>query len=370
MKLKIDEHFYFLLFLGIYHLLFVFISFDYVTKNGGDSFLYWFQTESTQHKSWFDFFNYGTDAILFLNYPFAKVLSIPFFFGFFIYALIGFFGFIQLYRLALLMLQSEVFSKTTKYLLYAFLLLPNTHFWTAIIGKEAIIFAALSTLLLKACQQKFNSIGFVLSFCIIFIIRPHLAFMLLFTLLIVLLLSARFDWKQKGITLVSISLMLGVSFYMFLQLSEIKRLNWSRIQRFNLGSLRSFEDSGSFVPIESYSFPMKLFTFYFRPLFENPDNFFYWVLSLENSLLLVLISVGVLMTVKYRSIFSKDDFSKFIVLFCLIGGLLFTQRYSGLGIFVRTKIMFIPYLGVVLIAYINKFWNKKYKPTLENITNE
>src|SRR5690606_7722090 len=99
MKFKIDQHFYFLLFLGIYHLFFVFISFDYVTKNGGDAFLYWFQTESTQHKSWFNFFNYGTDALLFLNYPFAKLLSIPFFFGFILYALIGFFGFVQLYRL-------------------------------------------------------------------------------------------------------------------------------------------------------------------------------------------------------------------------------------------------------------------------------
>lgn len=370
MKLKIDEHFYFLLFLGIYHLFFVFISFDYVTKNGGDAFLYWLQTESTQHKSWFDFFSYGTDAVLFLNYPFAKLLSISFFFGFVLYALIGFFGFIQLYRLALLMMRSEEMTKASKYLLYAFLLLPNTHFWTAMIGKEAIIFAALSTLFLKAYQQKFTSVAFVLSFLIVFIIRPHVAFMLLFTLLIVLLFSSKMNVKQKTITFGSISAMLLISFYMFLQLSEIKRLDWSRIQRYNLFSLRSFEGSGSFVPIENYSYPMKLFTFYFRPLFENPDNLIYWVLSVENSFLLMLLSVGVFLVVKYRSIFCKDDFSKFIILFCLIGGLLFTQRYSGLGIFVRTKIMFLPYLGIVLIAFINKFWNEKYKPTLEKQNNE
>lgn len=370
MKFKIDEHFYFLLFLGIYHLFFVFISFDYVTKNGSDSFLYWFQTESTQHKSWFEFFNYGTNAVLFLNYPFAKILSIPFFFGFLLYSLIGFFGFIQLYRLALLIMNKTVIPKAIKYLLYTFLLLPNTHFWTSMIGKEAIIFAALSTLFLKAYQQKFTSVGFILSFLVVFVIRPHVAFMLLLALLFVLLFSSKMNGKQKTITFGGVSLMLLISFFMFLQLSEIKRLDWSRIQRYNLVSLRSFEGSGSFVPMENYSYPMKLFTFYFRPLFEKFDNLYFWGLNIENAFWLLLILFGIFLFVNYRSIFWKDDFAKFIVFFCLIGGILFTQRYSGLGIFVRTKIMFLPYLGLLIIAYFHHYYKEKYKPTLENQHNE
>jgi hypothetical protein len=370
MKYKIDEHFYFLLFLGIYHLFFVFISFEYVTKNGGDSFLYWFQTESTQHKSWLDFFNYGTDAVLFLNYLFAKVLSIPFFFGFVLYALIGFFGFVQLYRLALRMMNKTGMPKATKYLLYTFLLLPNTHFWTALIGKEAIIFAALSTLFLKVYQQKFTAVGCILSFLIILVVRPHLAFMGLFTLLVVLLFSSKISFKQKTISVASILTLLFITFYMFLQLAEIERFDWERMQRFNLASLRSFEGSGSFVSIESYSYPMKLFAFYFRPFFENIDHPFYFILSIENGLLLALTIFGLMLLIKYRSIFIKDDFAKFIVFFCLIGGILFTQRYSGLGIFVRTKIMFLPYLGLLIIAYFHHYYKEKYKPTLENQHNE
>lgn len=370
MKYKIGEHFYFLLFFGIYHLFFVFISFEYVTKNGGDSFLYWFQTESTQHKSWFDFFNYGTDALLFLNYPFAKLLSIPFFFGFILYTLIGFFGFIQLYRLALLMIKRELLPKATQYLLYAFLLLPNAHFWTALIGKEAIIFAALSTLFLKAYQQKLTSAGSVFSFLILLVVRPHVAFMLLFTLALVMLLSSKFNFKQKAIRFISIAIPLFVSFYMFLQLAEIKWFDWSRIQRFNLGSLRSFEGSGSFVPIESYSIPMKVFTFYFRPFLENVDHLFYLILSIENVFFLLLIITGLVMIIKYRFVFHHDDFSKFVIVFCIVGGMLFTQRYSGLGIFVRTKVMFLPYLGVVMIAYLNHYLNEKNRITIETYQHE
>jgi len=358
MKFKRHEHFYFLLFLGIYHLSFVFLSYSHIFKNGGDAFGYWFQTDSMQHKSWFDFFGYGTDAVLFLNYPLVNWFSISFFWGFMIYGIIGFLGFIQLYRLALVMINATVLPSYTKYLLYAFLLLPNTHFWTAMIGKEALVFAALATLFLKAYQQKYTSILFILSFLLIFIVRPHVAFMLLLTFGIVLLFSSKVTLKNKIITLGTTLLLLSVSFYMFLQLSEIKRLDWSRIQRFNLGSLRSFEGSGSFVPMETYSIPIKLFSFYFRPFFENTNDWHYIVMSMENLVTMLLIIAGTFAFSISRNTLRNYDFIIFIFLFCVIAGLLFTQRYAGLGLFARTKIMILPFLGVTFISIINIHWEK------------
>ena len=44
-----------------------------------------------------------------------------------------------------------------------------------------------------------------------------------------------------------------VLFYMVLTLSKIKYLDWERIVRFNRGSVLSFSDSGSYVPMETYS---------------------------------------------------------------------------------------------------------------------
>ncbi len=359
MKFKRDQHFYFLLFLGIYHLFFVFISYDYLLQNGGDALDYWFQTSSAQGQSWFDFFGYGTDAILFINYPLVNWFGISLLGGFLIYGLIGFLGFIQLYRLALLMLNTVVLPSFTKYILYAFLLLPNTHFWTAMIGKEALVFTALATLFLKAYQQKYSSLLFILSFLLIFLVRPHVAFMLVLTFGIVTLFSSKVMLKNKLISLGTTLLLLSVSFYMFLQLSEIKRLDWSRIQRFNLGSLRSFEGSGSVVPMETYSYPMKLFTFYFRPFFEKSANPYYLILSVENLFTLILIAAGTVALVYYRKKIKNFEYIAFIILFCILAGLLFTQRYAGLGILVRTKIMLLPFLGITLISVLNVYWNER-----------
>lgn len=359
MKFKRNQYFNFIFFLGIYHLFFVFLTYNYLLKNGGDAFFYWFQTNSTDNKPWFDFFGYGTDSVLFLNYPLVHWFSIPLFWGFVLYGFIGFLGFIQLYRLALLMMENAILPPYTKYLLYAFLLLPNTHFWTAMIGKEALIFTALATLFLKAYQQKYSSLLFIVSFLLIFIVRPHVGFMFVLSFGIVLLFSSKLTIKKKIISLATTLALLSLSFYMFLQLSEIKRLDWSRIERFNLGSLRSFEGSGSFVPMETYTVPMKLFSFYFRPFFENSTNFYYLILSIENLFTLCLLLAGIVALLYFKRKIKNFEYIAFLILFCLLAGLLFTQRYAGLGIFVRTKIMFLPFLCVTLISVINIYWNER-----------
>jgi len=353
MKFHWSKKYFFLLLLGVYHSVLTFFAYHYILTEGGDSTLYWFKNPSTQYHSWLDFFNYGTDAILFLNYPFVHFLQLPFVWGFILYSFVGFLGILQLYRLSVLMLQEQGIHTNTVYFLYGLFLLPNLHFWTSFIGKEAIIFLALSTLFLKGYEKKFLSVGFILSFIIVFIIRPHVALMLLITLVFVLGFSTRIVLLTKVKLLSSSLAIAAICFYMFLQLSEIKRFDWDRIQRFNLGSLRSFEHSESFVPMESYGYPMKLFSFYFRPLFYGSSNMYWWVLSIENLLILLLHVLGVILLFRYRKYVFQHDFVKFIFLFALIAGLLFVQRYSGFGIFARTKIMIQPFVLVVFLWLIN-----------------
>ena len=86
--------------LGTYHFFFVVLAYYYAIHHPADSQLYWFRKEYTTHKNWLDFLNVGTDFILFINYPFAKFLQLPFWFGFLLYGAIGFVGILQFKKLA------------------------------------------------------------------------------------------------------------------------------------------------------------------------------------------------------------------------------------------------------------------------------
>lgn len=347
----------FLAFLSAYHFFFTFINWNYYLENGGDAAFYWFQLPSSATKSISDLGFYGSDFILLLNYPFAKLIGLDIYFGFFIYGLIGLFGIIQFYRL----LQFHLGNRLQFFGLNCWgivLFLPNLHFWTAMLGKEALCFLFIATILLELSKENYKSVVLIGSMVFLILIRPHIALMLVFSVFISHLFFGKLTVKTKlimsGITVVVCS---GL-FYMFLQLSKIKTLDFDRIKRFNEFSLLSFKDSDTYVPIITYSYPYKLFTFYFRPLLYEIPTLYGISLGLENMLLLLLHAVAfVFFLLHYKKLVFPLIF-KIILCFAIISGLLIVQRYSGFGIFARTKVMIQPFVVLVLLWIIAQGNNK------------
>lgn len=347
----------FLVFLLGFHFLFVFFNWSYFKENGGDAAFYWFQTPSSASKSFSELLHYGSDFVLLLNYPLAKIIGLDIRFGFFIYTLIGYFGLLQFYRLCKFYLKGKlVFKGFSVWVLV--LLLPNLHFWTAGLGKEPLCFLFLSTILLQLSKEKYISVALWISMILLILIRPHIALLLVISVFLVCFFNSKMNLKQR-IFMAFVTLVLSSGLlYMFLQLSQIKRLDLERIKRFNEFSLLSFKDSGSYVPIIDYPYPYKVFTFYFRPLFNEIPSFFGIVLGIENVLVLLLhfFAIGCLWSNWKRISFSTVQ--KIILVFALISGLVIVQRYSGLGIFARTKIMIQPFVCCVLL-WILQFKNRK-----------
>lgn len=94
---------------------------------------------------------------------------------------------------------------------------------------------------------------------------------------------------------------------------------------------------------------MKLFSFYFRPLFVDAQNVFQWVLSVENLLVLILHLLVVYFFVRYWKRIKTDTLFKIVLVFALVAGVLYVQRYANLGIFVRTKVMVQPFIVLGLL---------------------
>lgn len=345
----------YLVFLFFYHLVFVIISYQYVLKNSGDSFLYWWQKPSIDSYNYWTLQNFGTKLIMQLNYPLVKA-GIPVFVGFIIYAIIGFTGIFYLYKTLKSLSNSNEFINKY-YILELFFLLPNLHFWTTIIGKEPIVFTALAIGLYSFVQKKYVALGVCL--LIVAIIRPHVFLMLVISAMFFVLFTNHFSLKKKIVSLGIFVLVTTIFIYIVLSTTKIKYFDVERIVKFNDFSILSFKHAASYVPMLDYNWFYKCFSFLFRPFLYDINSFYSFCFGIENSIQFVIFLVGII-SLFYIKKSKYYGFALFFLIFTLVCTFFYVQRYACFGIFMRTKIMFQPFLdGFFLLAISNWIHEKR-----------
>lgn len=127
-----------------YHLLFSLIFHHYILEYGGDSVGYWnINADDTQGAvTWMEHWGLGTFFVQWINYLPSRVMGLSYGSGNLLYACISFLGFLKLIQLgyqAWGKLADSPWSRTWVGLLF----LPNIHFWTAGVGKEALLWVGL-----------------------------------------------------------------------------------------------------------------------------------------------------------------------------------------------------------------------------------
>ena len=115
-------------------------------------------------------------------------------------------------------------------------------------------------------------------------------------------------------------------------------------------------DSGSGVDIANYPFPLKLFTFWFRPLFFDAPGILGLIVSVEN-LIYLLLFVKILKK-DFIIFLKKSPVSvKMSLVVFLLSSFALTFVMSNLGIIMRQKSMVMYFLFFVIYYYLAQ---KKY----------
>ncbi len=347
--------------LYLYHLVFFGIYLWYAYNNASDSKNYFIQISNFEG-SWFELFGTDTAFINFLSFPLYKI-------GFnyemimLTFSWFGYLGFIYAY----LFIREKIPIKITVFkrvdLLTLILFFPNMHFWTASLGKGSAIFLGLMMFTYAIVNPKSRIYLLLLGSIIIFYIRPHV-FMFVAVGAILGYMSGKEKipfWQKLMVFVVMIGALvllqdkiLGV---MNLQNSE------NLIEDFEAAAEKNAEDlssAGSGVDMNSYPIPLKLFTFWFRPLFVDAPNILGLITSVENLLYLLL----------FFKIWKKD-FIKFIIkspamvkmslVIFFTTSLAMTFVMSNLGIIMRQKTMVMYFLFFVIYYYLAE---KKYNNIL------
>lgn len=348
--------------LFFYHLLFFGVYYTFALFNPSDSHSY-FSTPQNESLNWFDHFGTSTTFIHFISYPFINFLNFNYEMMMYLFSWLGYMGFVYAYLFFRenITVKIKVFKKID--LLTLLLFLPNMHFWTASLGKGAPIFLGLMMFVYAIKNPKSRLLILIIGSCLIYFIRPHVfLFIAVGTVLGYMSGSDKISFSRKLMIYIA---MIGGIFLVQDQILAIAGLENSEalvedFQDFSEGRAYELGKSTTGLDITSYSMPLKLFTFWFRPLFFDSPGFMGFIVSIENVVYLFLFSKII-----------RKDFIKFIrkspvvvkmsLVVFLLTSVAMTFVMSNLGIIIRQKSMVMYFIFFVIYYYLAQ---KKYDKIL------
>lgn len=247
----------------------------------------------------------------------------------------------------------------TKYW-FIIIFIPSMSFWSAGLGKDAISFFAISLLLYSYSCDKKQVVLLPLSFFAMFMVRPHIALVMLVSFIVYFFLRSKIHLiiKLLALPILAFSAIILINFVQ----------GYVGIEEASLDNLGSYIDQrqgyntsgGSSLDIASMSYPMQMFTYVFRPLPFEAHSIVTLITSIENTILL-LGFVYILLKSKFNFqswIAGKNLLFTVYFIFCCS---ILATTTANLGIATRQKWMFMPVLIYLLIYAFHDYKAKHNK---------
>ncbi|WZL88734.1 hypothetical protein VS868_14145 [Salinimicrobium sp. 3283s] len=346
-----------------YHLVFWGIYYTYTIFNRSDSKMY-FSRPLLSGREWWDHFGTSTTFIDFLSFPFINFLGFNYEMMMVLFAWLGYLGFVYAY----LFFRENIPVKITVFrnfdLLTLILFFPNMHFWTASLGKGAPIFLGLMMFAYAIKNPKSRLVTLLLGSLLIYFIRPHVfMFVAVGTVLGYMSGKEKISFGKK--IFIYISLIGGLVLVQDTILG-VAGLDGSEdlvegFEDFSADRSGSLSTSGSGVAMASYPLPLKLFTFWFRPLFFDAPGILGLITSVEN-LMYLLLFVKIIKKDFITFIKNSTVVVKMSLVVFLLSSFAMTFVMSNLGIIMRQKSMVMYFAFFVIYYYLAQ---KKYDRILK-----
>lgn len=342
--------------LYLWHTFFTFVYYIYTLKFGADATIYYEQGLIGNY-----IFQPGTHFIRFIvmiltNYFYINMIGCFLFFN-----ILGALGLIILDSIIHRTVSNQ--KRLLRIIATLVIFLPSISFWSSGIGKDPISFLSVVLALWSSLNLKNRLFAMSLSIIMMFFVRPHIAGILIIALAVSLL----FDKKTNALVKVVLaSVTIGIS-----SLLIPYALNYAGVQGSNTpeeiaeyiqGREDVYKNTGSGVTLSEMSFPMKLFTYMFRPIILEARSVTQIFSALDNILLLYLFIAGGYRIIKNKNLTSLEN-RKFMWAYAIIAWLVLALTTGNLGIAVRQKIMILPFFLYLFISVMsnNKKFNDYYK---------
>lgn len=295
----------------------------------------------------------GTATVIWLAWPMASWLGLSFFSCFLPFALAGCFGFVLMAEVA-----ARLNIKSTWLML---VLAPNMHFWTSMLGKDAITYLA-SALLLWSWVGRVRFSGIVCALILIGLIRPHLLILALLVLGIAVMFSRELRASKFVFPIAVVVALAVISPWIASYVGVDSLTDLSAISdRVDVSA--SYYEGGSSVDMSGLPAPLRWFAFLFRPLFWDAPNVYGMIGSVENAFWLVLCVMG-LPAATMSAIRNRDSGLRLsVMLFWAYSLFLGLAGGNNMGLAMRQKVQLMPFL-ILMMWYVFGRGKRHVKPLI------
>lgn len=345
-KKKLDINIIIALF--FWHTFFSLFYYFFTLINGADAVVYYYNSLGENFK-----FYPGSPFIYYLSSIFSRGLDANYLNVTLVYNLFGILGLIFLY------LSIKKYLERLYWLWGCLLFIPSMSFWSAGLGKDAISFFSVCLFLYTITTNKKIYILLPISFFFMFMVRPHIALMIIVSFILYFILKSRVHilFKITTLPIIVAGIILSSSFVQ----------QYVGLEEASLDSVSSYVDQrqgynqsgGSSIDLQSMSYPMQLFTYIFRPLPFDAHSALALFTSIENTLLLILF-LYVLFKNKFRLHYFIEGENTWLLIYAFLTCSMLAITTANLGIATRQKWMFMPiFLYLLIYAFYQYKQNQR-----------
>ena len=335
------------LLLYFWHTIFCLVYIVYVRNNGGDAIGYYYRAAEGMSE-----FEFGTAAVDLFTYVLVSLAGLSFLGAFVFYNILGFIGLLAFdASLRVATLQNTVRVKKLASLI---VFLPSISFWTSAIGKDSVAFMAVGLALWAAIALHRHLLMMVFAIIAMLLVRPHMAGIMVLSLAAATAMNPAISLKFR--LLIGSIAVAGSAALVPIAISYVGLENSATavgVSDYVAGRQGYNMEGGGGVDIASMSVPEQLFTYVFRPILLEARNITSLAASLDNTLLLVLAVLAARGYLRRRRqhLVGQRIFMWFYV---VVSWVLLATTTANLGIAVRQKWMFVPFLVFLLLPLIGK----------------
>ena len=291
----------------------------------------------------------GTMFMYAFNFLFSNLLNMSYLSNTLLYSLFGFMGLTFFYVVAIKNVQYN--KMINGYVLFPLIFfLPNLNFWSAGVGKDTLLFLCIG-MFVYGLMKPFKRIP-LLAFAVLIsmAVRPHITLFLMVGFGLAYVMGGKVSPFQRFLFS---AVMIGIGIAILptvMQFAKIEEASADGFDKFatNKAAVLSRGTTGSAIDISSYPFPLKVLTFWFRPLFFDARNINGLIASAEN-LVLLLVFIKAMRTNPIGAFKAAPFVVKGLVFFVMVGTLAFSQSLGNLGIMIRMRNMFLPGLIIYMM---------------------
>ena len=344
-----------------YHIFFAIVYYVMVMNARSDSVGY-YNRAAYEHNDWLSIYTTGTKFIDFVAYPFVKHLGFSYEMMMVLFTYMGYWGFVYFYVFfkenityphRFLPNTSLGGRKNGIDMITLFIFLPNMHYWTSSLGKGSIIFWGLAMTMYGLSKLNKRKFALLFGLILVYHVRPHV-----FLFMTVGIIVGMFTGRQKIPTYQKALVFFGVAITLALMYNTIMSFvgldSDNLVESFDkFSTTRSGElaKANSGVDISNYPLILKLFTFWFRPLFLDAPGAAGIIVSFEN-VVYILLAANLFQKGFFKYLFKSSALVKTAAVAFLATSFALSATLSNMGIIIRQKSMVMYFFLFIIISFL------------------